>query len=92
MLAHLISLLIIMLGASTLLTIKRDSFPSVEFGEMLITTQYSGASPEDVELMVTNEIEKEIREVSGIKRYQSWSMENVSIVHVVIDADEKDQR
>ena len=91
LLAYLISLLIIMLGASTLLTIKRDSFPSVEFGEMLITTQYPGASPEDVELKVTNEIEKELREVTGIKRYQSWSMENVSIVHVVIDADEKDQ-
>lgn len=58
---------------------------------MLITTQYPGASPEDVELKVTNEIEKEVREVMGIRRYQSWSMENVSIVHVVIDPDEKDQ-
>jgi len=58
---------------------------------MLITTQYPGASPEDVELKVTNEIEKEVREVTGIRRYQSWSMENVSIVHVVIDPDEKDQ-
>lgn len=91
LLAHLITTLIILLGASTLLTIKRDNFPSVEFGEILIMTQYPGASPEDVELSVTNEIEKEIKEVTGIKRYQSWSMENVSTIHVVIDPDEKDQ-
>lgn len=91
LMAYLISILIILLGASTLLTIKRDHFPSVEFGEILISTQYPGASPEDVELMVTNEIEKEIREVSGIKRYRSFSMENVSLVHVIVDADEKDQ-
>lgn len=74
--AYLISILIVLLGASTLLTIKRDHFPSVEFGQILISTQYPGASPEDVELMITNEIEKEIREVSGIKRYLSFSMES----------------
>jgi multidrug efflux pump subunit AcrB len=70
------------------MTIKRDSYPDVEFGELLITTTYPGASPEDVELNVTNEIEKELKEVTGIKRYQSWSMENVSSIHVVLDPDE----
>ena len=77
-----------MLGAGSLATIKRDSYPNVEFGELLITTAYPGASPEDVELNVTNKIEKELKEVTGIKRYQSWSQENVSTVHVVIDPDE----
>ena len=57
----------------SLTTIKRDSYPEVEFGEFLITTAYPGASPEDVELNVTNKIEKELKEVTGIKRYQSWS-------------------
>lgn len=90
LLAYIITLLIVLLGISSLVTIKRDSFPSVEFGEVLITTQYPGASPEDVELKVTNEVEKEIKEVTGIKRYQSSSMENVSIVHIVIDPDDKD--
>jgi len=45
LLAYLISIVIILLGASTLLTIKRDIFPAVEFGELLITTTYPGASP-----------------------------------------------
>ncbi|MCZ6604164.1 MAG: efflux RND transporter permease subunit [Alphaproteobacteria bacterium] len=88
LLAYIITLLIILMGAGTLLTIKRDNFPTVEFGEVLITTQFPGASPEDVELKVSNEIEKEIKEVTGIDRYQSWSMENVSIVHIVLDPHE----
>ena len=91
LLAYLITFLIVILGISSLITIKRDSFPEVEFGELLISTRYPGASPEDVELKVTNEIEKEIRQVTGIKRYQSWSMENVSVIHILVDPDEDDQ-
>ncbi|MCP4263132.1 MAG: efflux RND transporter permease subunit, partial [Planctomycetes bacterium] len=70
---------------------KRDLFPEVDFGEMLISTRYPGASPEDVELKVTNKIEKEVKEVTGIQRYMSFSFENVSIVHIRIDPDESDQ-
>ncbi len=90
LLAYVITLVFILLGAGSLLTIKRDAFPSVEFGELLITTVYPGASPEDVELLVTNELEKEIKEVTGIKKYASWSTENVSTIHVIIDPDVAD--
>ncbi len=91
LLACIISLIFILLGSSTLVTIQRDAFPSVEFGELLITTTYPGASPEDVELMVTNEIEKEIKEVTGIERYNSWSRENISTIHLVIDPNTSDE-
>ena len=91
LLAYMITLVLILLGVSSLLTIKRDSFPEVQFGEVLITTGYPGASPEDVELQVTNEIEKELKEVNGIKRYMSWSMENVSSIHIRLDPDVDDE-
>ena len=91
LLAYIITLLAILLGLSSLLTIKRDAFPSVEFGELLVTTTYPGASPEDVELSVTNKIEKELKEVTGIKRYLSWSMENLSSIHIVVDPDVEDE-
>jgi len=91
LLAYVITITVVLLGLSSLATIKRDAFPSVEFGEVLITTTYPGASPEDVELAVTNEIEEEIKEVTGIKRYMSWSMENVSSIYLVIDPDVADE-
>ncbi len=89
--AYLFTFLLILSGLLTLTTIQRDLFPDVEFGEMLITTRYPGAAPEDVELKVTNEIEAEIKTVDGIKKYTSYSMENFSLVHIVIDSDEADQ-
>jgi multidrug efflux pump subunit AcrB len=91
LLAILITLMIILLGLNTLRTIRRDMFPEVDFGEMFINTRYPGASPEDVELNVTNKIEEQLKEVTGIKTMASVSMENISFIDVVIDPNAKDQ-
>jgi multidrug efflux pump subunit AcrB len=91
LLAILITLMIFMLGLNTLRTIRRDMFPEVDFGEMFVNTRYPGASPEDVELNVTNKIEEELKEVTGIKRMTSVSMENISFIDVIIDPNAKDQ-
>ncbi len=90
MLAYIITILILLLGLSTLIDIKRDVYPAVDFGMVRILTRYPGASPEDVELNVTNRIEKEIQTVTGIAGFSSVSMENVSVIYVSIDIDAKD--
>lgn len=88
--ATLITLVGIIAGIVQLTTINRDMFPKVDFGEMIITTVYPGASPEDVELKVTNELEDEIKGIAGIKSIVSSSLENVSIIKVSIEPDEED--
>jgi multidrug efflux pump subunit AcrB len=90
-LAMLTTIMTILLGLSSLLTIKRALFPAVDFGEIFVTTIYPGASPEDVELNVSNRIEEELQEVRGIERYTSVSMENISVLDIMIDPDAKDQ-
>ena len=90
-LANLVTLMTILLGLSALTHIKRDIWPDVEMGVMIITTRYPGASPEDVELNVTNKIEEEVKAVAGIERMTSVSMENISVIKVVIDRDASDQ-
>jgi len=90
-LAYVLTFLIVFLGVSALSVIQRDNFPSVDLLEMTVTTRYPGASPEDVELNVTNEIEEELKEVDGIDRYTSFSMENISIVHIWIDREMRDR-
>ena len=89
-LATLFTLGIIMLGLNSLRTLKRDQFPEVDIGEMVVTTVYPGASPEDVELNVTNKLEDELKNVTGIDELSSTSMENLSVISVVIDPDAKD--
>jgi multidrug efflux pump subunit AcrB len=91
-LANVFTAGVILLGLSALTVIQRDNFPSVDFEEMTITTRYPGASPQDVELNVTNKIEEELKEVDGIEKFTSFSMENISIVHVRLDPDAKDKK
>jgi multidrug efflux pump subunit AcrB len=93
MLANVFTILVILLGVVTLLQLKRDTFPNVDFGQVIITTRYPGASPKDVELNVTNKIESEIKGVSNIESITSYSMEDISVITVSIDvqADDKEQ-
>jgi multidrug efflux pump subunit AcrB len=91
-LANVFTFLMIFLGLGALTVIQRDNFPSVDFEEMTITTRYPGASPEDVELNVTNKIEEELEEVDGIDKISSFSLENISVIHLQLDRDYRDTK
>lgn len=91
-LANLFVAMVLLMGISTWFSIKRDQWPDLDLGEMYITTLYPGASPEDVELNVTNKLEDELENVTGIKRMTSVSMENISSIHLAIDPDAKDEK
>jgi multidrug efflux pump subunit AcrB len=90
-LATLITIMTIALGVNTLMGIKRDIYPQVDYGMMSVMTRYPGASPEDVELNVTNKIEEELKTVTGIDNITSVSMENISAIIVALDVDASDQ-
>ena len=61
---------------------KREKFDIV-----IVTTPYPGASPDEVETLVTRKIEDQVRTVSGVDRAESWSLENLSIVVLRLDED-----
>jgi multidrug efflux pump subunit AcrB len=90
-LATLLTFMVILLGISTLMGIKRDIYPEVDFGMMHIQTLYPGASPEDVELNVTNKLEEELKTITGIDNFVSYSMENVSVIIATLDINRDDQ-
>jgi multidrug efflux pump subunit AcrB len=89
-LASLFTIMVVLLGLNSLRTLQRDTLPAVDFGEVIIQTVYPGASPEDVELNVTNKIEDELKNITGIRRIISTSLENVSTLAVTIESDVKD--
>ncbi|MCB1309609.1 MAG: efflux RND transporter permease subunit, partial [Leptospiraceae bacterium] len=91
LLTNIILVLVLLLAASSFWNIRRQAYPRVDFGKLNIVTIYPGASPEDVELNVTINLEEAIREVSGIDHYISRSTENYSFIQVVIDPDVEDQ-
>jgi len=59
-----------------------DLFPEVNFPVVNITTKLVGASPEVMELDVTDVIEEAVNTIGGVKTITSRSMEEYSIVTV----------
>ncbi|MCB1318781.1 MAG: efflux RND transporter permease subunit, partial [Leptospiraceae bacterium] len=87
---NLLTSLLILMGGYIALTMNREAFPNIDFDIVVITTIYPGASPEEVEKLVTNPIEETIKEVDGIEEYKSVSITNRSQITMKIDPDVDD--
>ncbi len=74
-------------GLMSYITIPKESFPSIEIPNIVVTTIYPGASPDDIESLLTKPIEQEIQGINGIKEIRSTSVEGVSTVIVEFDPD-----
>ncbi|HCQ70471.1 MAG TPA: acriflavin resistance protein, partial [Gammaproteobacteria bacterium] len=89
-LALVFTVSVIAIGLLALSSIQRDQFPAVDFEVMSISTAYPGASPEDVEQNVTNLIEDELSNISGIEKFVSVSREGRSSITVTLSQDVSD--
>ncbi|HPS65861.1 MAG TPA: efflux RND transporter permease subunit, partial [Ignavibacteria bacterium] len=54
---------------------------------VFITTVYPGVTPQDIENLVTQEIEKEVKSISGVKKITSVSRESFSSISVEFTTD-----
>ncbi len=85
---ELITILVIVGGLFALSNIRRESFPNVEFDTVLITTIYPGASPKEVERLISSPLEEDFREINGIKKMFSVSVESRSEIIIQVDSDQ----
>lgn len=72
--------LIIVLGIVSFRDMTVDLLPSMNLPYAIVMTTYPGASPEEVEEIVTKPVEQTMATVSNIKNIQSISSENASTV------------
>jgi len=84
---NLLTLLIIVMGVFSLMTLNKETFPNVDFNFITIRTLYQGAAAEDVEKLISIEIERQVKEVDGIEEINALSAEGASIVSLKIDPD-----
>ena len=64
--------------------------PAIKVKQAMVITVYPGASAHEVELEVTDKLEKAIREMSGIDNVQSQSMNDLSLITVELETTVKD--
>ena len=74
------NIIILGFGSYTAYKMDREAFPDVDFDIVSIKTIYPGAPAENVESYVTNIIEDEVKNISGIDKIESTSYENLSLV------------
>ena len=88
--------LFILGGLYAYVTIPKESQPSIEIPNIVITTLYQGASPNDIESLVTQVVEQEIQSINGIEKIESSSNEGVSTIVIEfqpdVSMDEANQR
>ncbi len=77
-------------GYGGLTSLKSESFPTVNLGQVIITTRYLGATAEDIESKITKPIEDEIRAITGLKEVRSVSQPGESKIITTVDVDNYD--
>jgi multidrug efflux pump len=78
--------LMVLAGTSTYLTLPREAAPDIEIPFIIVTTIYVGASPADVESLVTRKIEKKLQGLENVKDMYSTSAEGVSSIQIAFVA------
>ena len=75
-----IVVIIIALGVVSLMGMTPDLMPSIDLPYVVVMTTYVGATPEEVETAVTKPLEKSLATVENLKRMQSVSGANYSLI------------
>ena len=78
----MVGIALIVFGIVAFPRLALDLFPKIDFPVVNITTKLVGASPEIMEVDVTDNIEEAVNTINGVKSITSRSMEEYSIVTV----------
>ncbi len=84
---HYLTLVIVIVGIASLLRMKKEARPNVNFNRAFIQAIYPGASPSDIEELVIDPIEEKISEVDGVEDFRSVSYQGAGSISVKIDED-----
>lgn len=88
---YLLILFVSIFGVTTFVTLPKESFPDVVIPTVYVSTIYVGNSPKDMENLVTQPIEKQIKGITGVKvaKVTSTSVQDYSAIQVEFGTDVK---
>ena len=79
--------LITLLGLLSYNRLPKENFPDIAQSKVFITTAYGGQSPQNIETLVTKQIEKQLKSLKGLKKVTSNTQQNVSIITAEFQAN-----
>ena len=78
--AAMIVLSLVVVGSASYFKLGVDRFPAVDLPTVTVRTTLTGASPEEIETLVSQRIEEVVNTVDGIDNLRSVSVQGASIV------------
>lgn len=77
--------IITLVGLDSYKSLPRESSPDIKIPFVLVMTPYSGASPEDVENLITRKLERELKGLADLEEMTSTSVEGASSILLEFD-------
>ena len=85
--AAMLILCLIVVGTASYTRLGVDRFPAMDLPSVFIRTQLPGASPEEVEVLISQQIEEAVNTVQGLDELRSISGAGSSIVIATFQLD-----
>jgi multidrug efflux pump len=86
---YVLIFLLVVLGFSAYVNLPKENFPDITIPKIYITTQYIGQSPQNIETLVTRQLEKQLKSLKGLKKVTSNTQQNVSVITAEFNTDVK---
>ena len=77
---YVFTFILVLLGYSSYQNLPKENFPEVIIPKIFVQTIYPGTSPENMENLVTKQLEKQLKSTSGLKKITSKSYQDVSVI------------
>ncbi|WP_111708955.1 efflux RND transporter permease subunit [Lutibacter citreus] len=82
---YVIVAIFLFVGLSAYYSMPRESFPEIKETKVYISSVYPGNTAEDIERLITDPLEEEVKNVSNVVEVTSTSQEDYSIITVEFD-------
>jgi multidrug efflux pump len=84
---YVLIFLITLLGYISYSRLPKENFPDITISKVFISTAYIGQSPQNIETLVTKQLEKQLKSLKGLKKVTSNTQQNVSIITAEFNAN-----
>ena len=82
---YVLMIIFLISGITAYKTMPRELFPEINSSNIFITTVFPGNNAEEMEKLITDPLEQEIKGVIGLIDIESTSSEGISIINIEFD-------
>ncbi|MDC0246490.1 efflux RND transporter permease subunit, partial [Deltaproteobacteria bacterium] len=80
-------LVICIAGFQAYKSIPREAAPDIQIPLLIVSIPFPGSSPEDVESLISNKVEQDLKTIKNLKKISSTSSEGVSVLTLEFTSD-----